>query len=254
MSHIRSKKSIPSWLKFNMWKCYEKGFESTKEDLGTSDPAALTWSWFLLSWLCKGGNYGELCLRVMACWPWPLTCKMKSLYPDDHVKFNDPLFFCGKLCRYQHPDVADMLAPKGWFPCTAQTDTNNDIEHPFWLKVCLFKVFTNIFMMGWMWVWGCLCLDVSSRTTALQAALHRQLVGNGFCTFVISGAAGIFYWRSEKYINFNWNFMEVKKGWNKNLFFGFVCCGMREVREEKTEATLSFYDITEVSVCYLQLW
>lgn len=83
MSHIRSKKSIPSWLKFNMWKCYEKGFESTKEDLGTSDPAALTWSWRVSSYHDFArevimGNY------VYGSWPvdldlWPVRWSLYIL-------------------------------------------------------------------------------------------------------------------------------------------------------------------------------
>ncbi|KAG7524210.1 pappalysin-2 [Solea senegalensis] len=40
-----------------------------------------------------------------------------------------------KLCRYQHLDESDKSPTDAWFPCTAQTDTNNDLEHSFWLKV-----------------------------------------------------------------------------------------------------------------------
>ncbi|KAF3698917.1 Pappalysin-2 [Channa argus] len=40
-----------------------------------------------------------------------------------------------KICRYQHLEVSDKQPTDAWFPCTAQPDTNNDLEHSFWLKV-----------------------------------------------------------------------------------------------------------------------
>uniref|UniRef100_A0A3Q1GST4 Pappalysin 2 n=1 Tax=Acanthochromis polyacanthus TaxID=80966 RepID=A0A3Q1GST4_9TELE len=40
-----------------------------------------------------------------------------------------------KLCRYQHLEVNEKSPIDAWFPCTAQSDTNNDLEHSFWLKV-----------------------------------------------------------------------------------------------------------------------
>ncbi|XP_031143549.1 pappalysin-2 [Sander lucioperca] len=40
-----------------------------------------------------------------------------------------------KLCRYQHLEASEKLPTDAWFPCTAQSDTNNDLEHSFWLKV-----------------------------------------------------------------------------------------------------------------------
>ncbi|XP_041847930.1 pappalysin-2 [Melanotaenia boesemani] len=40
-----------------------------------------------------------------------------------------------KLCRYQHLEVNDGALTDAWFPCTAQFDTNNGLEHSFWLKV-----------------------------------------------------------------------------------------------------------------------
>ncbi|KAI4809988.1 hypothetical protein KUCAC02_018838, partial [Chaenocephalus aceratus] len=40
-----------------------------------------------------------------------------------------------KLCRYQHLEVSERIPTDAWFPCVAQSDTNNDLEHPFWLKV-----------------------------------------------------------------------------------------------------------------------
>lgn len=43
--------------------------------------------------------------------------------------------FCVKLCRYQHLEVSEKLSTDAWFPCTAQSDTNNGLEHSFWLKV-----------------------------------------------------------------------------------------------------------------------
>nr|XP_020469038.1 pappalysin-2 isoform X1 [Monopterus albus] len=39
------------------------------------------------------------------------------------------------LCRYQHLEVGEKLSTNAWFPCTAESDTNNDLEHSFWLKV-----------------------------------------------------------------------------------------------------------------------
>ncbi|XP_023117394.2 pappalysin-2 [Amphiprion ocellaris] len=40
-----------------------------------------------------------------------------------------------KLCRYQHLEVSEKSPTDAWFPCTAQSDTNNDLEHSLWLKV-----------------------------------------------------------------------------------------------------------------------
>ncbi|XP_054625059.1 pappalysin-2 isoform X2 [Dunckerocampus dactyliophorus] len=40
-----------------------------------------------------------------------------------------------KLCRYQYMDVSEKLPTDAWFPCTANSDISNDLEHPFWLKV-----------------------------------------------------------------------------------------------------------------------
>uniref|UniRef100_A0A3Q3MW81 Pappalysin 2 n=1 Tax=Labrus bergylta TaxID=56723 RepID=A0A3Q3MW81_9LABR len=40
-----------------------------------------------------------------------------------------------KLCRYQHLEVSDNKLTDAWFPCTAQPDTSNDLEHSIWLKV-----------------------------------------------------------------------------------------------------------------------
>ncbi|CAJ1071461.1 pappalysin-2 [Xyrichtys novacula] len=40
-----------------------------------------------------------------------------------------------KLCRYQHLEVSDNKPTDAWFPCTAQPDTSNDLEHSVWLKV-----------------------------------------------------------------------------------------------------------------------
>ncbi|KAM6989526.1 LOW QUALITY PROTEIN: pappalysin-2 [Tautogolabrus adspersus] len=40
-----------------------------------------------------------------------------------------------KLCRYQHLEVSDNKLTNAWFPCTAQPDTSNDLEHSIWLKV-----------------------------------------------------------------------------------------------------------------------
>ncbi|XP_028987725.1 pappalysin-2 [Betta splendens] len=40
-----------------------------------------------------------------------------------------------KLCRYQHLEVNEKLPTDAWFPCTAQADLSNDLEHSFWLKV-----------------------------------------------------------------------------------------------------------------------
>ncbi|XP_069565911.1 pappalysin-2 [Brachyistius frenatus] len=40
-----------------------------------------------------------------------------------------------KLCRYQHLEVSEKSPTDAWFPCTAQSDTINDLEHSFWLKV-----------------------------------------------------------------------------------------------------------------------
>ncbi|XP_034038636.1 pappalysin-2 [Thalassophryne amazonica] len=40
-----------------------------------------------------------------------------------------------KLCRYHHLKVRDQPPFDAWFPCTAQSDTNNGLEHSFWLKV-----------------------------------------------------------------------------------------------------------------------
>ncbi|KAM8728606.1 pappalysin-2 [Acanthopagrus schlegelii] len=40
-----------------------------------------------------------------------------------------------KLCRHQHLELSEKLPTDAWFPCTAQSDTNNDLEHSFWLKL-----------------------------------------------------------------------------------------------------------------------
>nr|XP_046265023.1 pappalysin-2 [Scatophagus argus] len=40
-----------------------------------------------------------------------------------------------KLCRYQHLEASEKLPSDAWFPCTAQSDTHNDLEQSFWLKV-----------------------------------------------------------------------------------------------------------------------
>lgn len=46
--------------------------------------------------------------------------------------------FCVKLCSFQHPEVSELLPTEAWFPCTAQSDTNNGLEHSYWLKVCVY--------------------------------------------------------------------------------------------------------------------
>ncbi|KAM6918678.1 pappalysin-2 [Xenentodon cancila] len=40
-----------------------------------------------------------------------------------------------KLCRYQYLELSERLPNDVWFPCTARSDTNNGLEHSFWLKV-----------------------------------------------------------------------------------------------------------------------
>eukprot|EP00064_Thunnus_orientalis_P002454 superscaffoldBa00000181_g2461 len=40
-----------------------------------------------------------------------------------------------KLCRYQLLEVSDNPPTDAWFPCTALSDANNDLEHSFWLRV-----------------------------------------------------------------------------------------------------------------------
>ncbi|KAF7222859.1 pappalysin 2 [Nothobranchius furzeri] len=40
-----------------------------------------------------------------------------------------------KLCSFQHLEVSELLPTDAWFPCTAQSDTNNGLEHSYWLKV-----------------------------------------------------------------------------------------------------------------------
>ncbi|XP_005937051.1 pappalysin-2 [Haplochromis burtoni] len=40
-----------------------------------------------------------------------------------------------KLCTYHHLQGSENLPPDAWFPCTAQSDINNDLEHSLWLKV-----------------------------------------------------------------------------------------------------------------------
>lgn len=54
--------------------------------------------------------------------------------------------FCVKLCRYQHLEVGAKSPSNAWFPCTAQSDTNNDLEYFFWLKVRSLQC-----------VWLCVC-------------------------------------------------------------------------------------------------
>uniref|UniRef100_A0A3B4FZG4 Pappalysin 2 n=1 Tax=Pundamilia nyererei TaxID=303518 RepID=A0A3B4FZG4_9CICH len=39
-----------------------------------------------------------------------------------------------KLCTYHHLQGSENLPPDAWFPCTAQSDINNDLEHSLWLK------------------------------------------------------------------------------------------------------------------------
>ncbi|XP_032421623.1 pappalysin-2 [Xiphophorus hellerii] len=39
-----------------------------------------------------------------------------------------------KLCSFQHLEVNDKHGD-AWFPCTAQSDTNNGLEHSYWIKV-----------------------------------------------------------------------------------------------------------------------
>ncbi|XP_038156424.1 pappalysin-2 [Cyprinodon tularosa] len=39
-----------------------------------------------------------------------------------------------KLCSFQHLELSDMRSD-AWFPCTAQSDTNNGLEHSYWIKL-----------------------------------------------------------------------------------------------------------------------
>uniref|UniRef100_A0A672GNP6 Pappalysin 2 n=1 Tax=Salarias fasciatus TaxID=181472 RepID=A0A672GNP6_SALFA len=40
--------------------------------------------------------------------------------------------------------ASETLPTDAWFPCTAQPDANNDLEHSFWLKVCLGFVHSGV--------------------------------------------------------------------------------------------------------------
>lgn len=68
------------------------------------------------------------------------------------------IIFYVKLCRYQHLEVSEKLPTDAWFPCTAQFDTNNKLEHSFWLKVCAFLCMyactVSTFPFHWMTVDG----------------------------------------------------------------------------------------------------
>ncbi|KAM9323172.1 pappalysin-2 [Pholidichthys leucotaenia] len=50
-----------------------------------------------------------------------------------HAATGEPSF--SRLCRYQHLEGNEKTPSDAWFPCTAQSDTSNDLEHSFWLKV-----------------------------------------------------------------------------------------------------------------------
>ncbi|KAA8586684.1 hypothetical protein FQN60_016386 [Etheostoma spectabile] len=41
----------------------------------------------------------------------------------------------GEPSLNKHLEVSEKLPTDAWFPCTAQSNTNNDLEHSFWLKV-----------------------------------------------------------------------------------------------------------------------
>ncbi|XP_077581231.1 pappalysin-2 [Stigmatopora nigra] len=67
---------------------------------------------------------------------WSSTATASHQDPDHcpaHAATGEPSF--KKLCRYQYMDVSEKLPTDAWFPCTALSDTSNDLEHPFWLKV-----------------------------------------------------------------------------------------------------------------------
>ncbi|XP_049603461.1 pappalysin-2 [Syngnathus scovelli] len=67
---------------------------------------------------------------------WASTATASHQDPDHcpaHAATGEPSF--KKLCRYQYMDVSEKLPTDAWFPCTAHSDTSNDLEHPFWLKV-----------------------------------------------------------------------------------------------------------------------
>uniref|UniRef100_A0A3Q3M245 Pappalysin 2 n=1 Tax=Mastacembelus armatus TaxID=205130 RepID=A0A3Q3M245_9TELE len=64
---------------------------------------------------------------------WASTATASHQDPKDcpaHAATGEP-----SLCRYQHIELNEKLPIDAWFPCTAQSDTNNDLEHLFWLKV-----------------------------------------------------------------------------------------------------------------------
>ncbi|XP_013859906.1 pappalysin-2 [Austrofundulus limnaeus] len=67
---------------------------------------------------------------------WALTASASHQDPNlcpASAATGEPSF--PKLCSFQHPEVSELLPTEAWFPCTAQSDTNNGLEHSYWLKV-----------------------------------------------------------------------------------------------------------------------
>ncbi|TNM97688.1 hypothetical protein fugu_013934 [Takifugu bimaculatus] len=67
---------------------------------------------------------------------WASTAAASHQDPDrcpPHAATGEPSLT--QLCRYQHLEVGAKSPSNAWFPCTAQSDTNNDLEYFFWLKV-----------------------------------------------------------------------------------------------------------------------
>uniref|UniRef100_H3C6N9 Pappalysin 2 n=1 Tax=Tetraodon nigroviridis TaxID=99883 RepID=H3C6N9_TETNG len=67
---------------------------------------------------------------------WASTAAASHQHPERcpaHAVTGEPSLT--KLCRFQHLEVSDRSPSDAWFPCTAQPDTNNDLEYSFWLKV-----------------------------------------------------------------------------------------------------------------------
>ncbi|AWP04620.1 putative pappalysin-2 [Scophthalmus maximus] len=72
-----------------------------------------------------------------------------------------------KLCRYQHLEMSDKLPSDAWFPCTAQSDTNNDLEHSFWLKVGFLHPGVAASVMVYLGSDGSLSVEQCQRTATI---------------------------------------------------------------------------------------
>lgn len=81
----------------------------------------------------RSAEYGRTTLTVKE------SCAAYNRTQYEYEKVGAYACFCPvQLCRYQHLEMTEKLPTDAWIPCTAQSDSNNELEHSYWLKVCAY--------------------------------------------------------------------------------------------------------------------